>query len=172
MTDIFDIALGGHDLAAVNAKLDRILALLENPKPRPQRVVSGRGNAIAYSDGFEQIWKIYPKRAGNNVKAEAYQQFNARVRNGATVLSLKAATELYRDYCAAVGSTGSQYVMEAKRFFGVNKPYEQEWELPEVKVKGPQTDDEWIALGRKLGKEARPGESMYEFKQRLQPRSE
>jgi hypothetical protein len=142
---------------------------LENSKPRKPANVSGRGPAIEYSDEFEQIWKIYPKRVGGNVKSEAYQAFKARIRNGATSLAMKAGVERYRAYCDATGSTGTQFVKQTSVFLGPQRHWEQDWELPEVKAKGPKTDDEWLAFGKSLGKAPRPGESWHEFKQRLQP---
>lgn len=150
----------------IEIKLDRILALLE--KPKPLRTLSGRGRAIEYTDEFSQIWAMYPKRAGNNTKSEAYQAFNARLRNGATVIGMRLGVERYKAFCDATGATGSQYVLMASTFFGPQRPWEQDWSIPAPEVKTPKTDADWEELAAMKGLTARMGESWDTFKQRIQ----
>ena len=153
------------DMATMEAKLDRILALLEQPKPRV--TLSRKPKGVDYSPQFEEAWKLYPKRAGNNPKLDAYHAWNARLRDGETTFALKAGVERYRAYCAATGSTGSQFVMQAATFFGPSRPWECEWTLPEVKALEPKTNEDWSKFGREKGINARTGESWNDYKQRL-----
>lgn len=150
----------------IEAKLDRILAILE--KPRVKR--DGREfDEAKYTDDFLACWKLYPKRAGSNPKLPAYRAFNARKKAGASVKYMMQGTELYAEYCKATGILGTSFVMNAARFFGPNKEYANLWDIPPQTTQ-PRTDEEWIAYGRKMGVEARTGETMAQYKHRLQSR--
>ena len=39
-------------------------------------------------------------------------------------------TARYRRYCDAQGATGTQFVMQASRFFGASRHYAESWETP------------------------------------------
>ena len=62
------------ELQEINAKLDRILAILEKPKR-----VSGTPKARhEYDPDFERLWAIYPKRNGSNPKHKAEAAYKVR----------------------------------------------------------------------------------------------
>lgn len=82
------------------------------------------------ADLFDQAWKGYPKRAGNNPKGRAVRQWNARLRGRASAMDMLAAVRRYAAFCAATGKLGLETVMMASTFFGADKPYEQSWEIP------------------------------------------
>jgi hypothetical protein len=144
----------------IEAKLDRILALLE--KPKRER----KAKDEAYPPGFERLWSQYPKRAGRNPKDKAYKALNARLKEERHVGDIEDGLIRYAAYCKAMGKIGTEYVMQAATFFGPGKEWESDWQIPDMATQ-PRTDDEWIAYGQKQGIVARPGESMAEYKQRL-----
>lgn len=80
----------------------------------------------AYSDEFERIWSLYPKRTGDNPKKAAYQHFKARLKTD-PLHTIEAGVLRYARYCEATDKTGTEFVMQAKRFFGTSKPYLNEW---------------------------------------------
>lgn len=83
----------------------------------------------AYPDEFEQVWAIYPKRAGGNSKADACKAWSARVNSGSTTQELLDGTQRYADFVKATGKLNTEYVKQAATFFGPSKHYEEAWEV-------------------------------------------
>lgn len=150
-------------LDRIEAKLDKVLELLEGMKrPKPVR----RSVKADYDADFERLWTHYPKRAGSNPKASAYRAFCARLKEGVALEDMHKGIMQYGAFCKATGILGTGYVMQAVRFLGVNREFENGWEVPKVPA-APRTDEEWIHHGKALGMEAWPGETMHDYKQRL-----
>jgi len=82
----------------------------------------------AYSEEFERVWNLYPKRTGDNPKKPAYQCFNARLKTD-SIQNIEAGVIRYARYCDATDKVGTEYVMQAKRFFGTSKPYMNDWKV-------------------------------------------
>lgn len=78
-----------------------------------------------YTDDFETAWGYYPKRLGSNSKITAFKAFSARVAMGVSPHDLISATANYQSLCTANGNINTSYVMQAQRFYGVAKEYEQ-----------------------------------------------
>ena len=76
---------------------------------------------------FLQAWGSYPKRAGTNSKAAALRQWQARVTEGATAAELFAGTERYAKFCRVTEKWGTEYVMQAQRFYGRDRHWEETW---------------------------------------------
>ena len=81
-------------------------------------------------DPFEEAWKRYPKRAGNNPKADALKAWTARVKAGVNVAAMQSGVERYRVWCAATEKIGTELVMRGSTFFGPSNNFEQEFSLP------------------------------------------
>ena len=109
-------------LDRIEAKLDQLLARKKR-KPKP--------NKTKYSIAFEQAWKHYPKRSGNNPKNKANATFCARFqeefRNDKDSVQIQDefvnGVKRYADYCKATGKTGTEFVLQAATFFGPDKHY-------------------------------------------------
>jgi hypothetical protein len=82
------------------------------------------------TDAFARAWSRYPKRNGTNSRIDAERAWSARIREGASPASLLEGTERYRAYCDARGQTGTEFVMQASRFYGASKHYLEEWQAP------------------------------------------
>lgn len=149
-------------LETIEAKLDRILSLLDKPTCKKRETLSS-----VYSPEFEELWSIYPKRQGSNPKQSASIAVQARLRAGETFSVLREGTIAYRAYCDAKGDTGGEYVMQAVRFYGRNQEYLQDWTPPAPKAATPKTDQEWMEYGRQQGVEPRVGESYRDYFDRL-----
>lgn len=87
-------------------------------------------NRQEYAHAFEEAWELYPERAGNDPKPDAYKQWQARLRDGHTEQELLQGVRRFRAYCDAKGDTGTQFVMQARKFFGEGKPFAADWKLP------------------------------------------
>lgn len=85
---------------------------------------------LGYADGFEAVWKVYPRRAGGNSKADAGKAFSARVREGVSHDDLLAGVERYAAYIRATGKEGSEYVKLGATFFGPSQHYAESWNAP------------------------------------------
>ena len=77
-------------------------ASVEQPRKRP------------YSQEFEDVWSVYPKRRG---KEEAYAAFVARVRSGVDVATLKQAVINYANIRAG---QNPEFTVGGKRFFNAS----------------------------------------------------
>ena len=98
---------------------------------------------------FETAWKHYPKREGSNPKNKALQAWNARIAEGVTPEEIMSGLVRYIGFCDAKGQTGSPFVMQAARFFGPGREFENEWSVSDAPVRkgAPRnTDDDtsWI----------------------------
>jgi uncharacterized protein YdaU (DUF1376 family) len=104
----------------------------------------GRGNRKQEEDAedpvFVAVWQTirenYPARAGGQGWRDAYHAARARIREGAEPADLEAGTLRYKAYIEANGDEGTQWVMQARRFFGPGEHFKEEWKPP-VKRKGP-----------------------------------
>ena len=83
--------------------------------------------SLAYSDEFETIWSLYPKRAGSNPKNKAFQSFNARLKEGYTVEQMEAGVKRYAKYCDLTDKTNTEFVLQASTFFGPRAEFTTEY---------------------------------------------
>lgn len=81
----------------------------------------------AYPADFESIWQAYPKRDGSNPKKPAYGAYRQRLKEGAPHDDIAAGVQRYAAWCDATGKTGLETVMQAKRFFGPGREWENPW---------------------------------------------
>lgn len=147
-------------LRRIEDKLDRILALLERPKRAKQ------ANKAEYTSEFRLLWAMYPMRAGSNPKLAAFHALQARLKAGEAFDAIKAGVERYKAFCVATGIIGTNYVMQAARFFGPDREWGNEWVIPKSTAL-PKTEEEWYALARARNVPTKPGESWDGFKRRI-----
>lgn len=77
----------------------------------------------AWDPVFEEAWKAYPKRDGDNPKATALKAWRARVRGGVDPQRLLAATKAYAEAMRRQGNLGTRYVLHASTFYGPGDRY-------------------------------------------------
>ncbi|HDZ0460209.1 TPA: hypothetical protein RRT90_004855 [Klebsiella pneumoniae] len=92
----------------------------EGDKPDPQKI---------YPNDFEQVWSVYPRRAGGNSKSDAFKAWNARIRDGTTTEEILAGVERYAAFVKAEGILNTQYVKQAKTFFGPGMHFSEPWAI-------------------------------------------
>lgn len=79
-------------------------------------------------DEFEQAWSAYPKRHGANPKRDALHAWSARRKEGVPAQDMIDGVHRYARHLIASGKAGTEYVMQAKRFFGPNRLFGEPWE--------------------------------------------
>lgn len=82
-----------------------------------------------YDPLFLEVWEKYPKRYGNNSKTDAYSAWKARLKEGTNPVDIAMGVERYRAWCEASGKIGTELVMQAQRFFGRGKNFEEDFDL-------------------------------------------
>lgn len=101
-----------------------------------------------YPPAFEELWKLYPERAGSNPKRAAYASYSAtitryagrgisgEVPTGSGIVWsqvhawIQAGLERYVAYLQATGKTATEYVMQMSRFCGRDEPWREDWRIP------------------------------------------
>ena len=83
-----------------------------------------------YSEEFEACWQVYPKREGSNPKNRAFTGWKARLKEGVTEEEMTAGVQRYAAYVRAKGDEGTPFVMQAQRFFGASREFENAWGKP------------------------------------------
>lgn len=99
-----------------------------NSFPKPGSLERNEAGDRIYPDAFEALWSVYPERKGSNRKLAAYRKWRSTVQNGADPDQLFIATIKYREFKANEGEIGTQYVMQAKTFFGPDEHWRQAWD--------------------------------------------
>lgn len=79
---------------------------------------------------FDLAWALYPKRAGGNPKASALKAWDARVREGVAPADMLEGVKRYAKYVDQTGKAGTEYVKQARTFFGPDKHYLEDWLIP------------------------------------------
>lgn len=72
----------------------------------------------------------YPARVGSQDWRRALVAANARIREGDSWDDLLAGAKRYAAFCKATGKAGTEYVMQAARFFGPSRAYAEPWQAP------------------------------------------
>lgn len=91
-----------------------------------------------YPPEFEATWRAYPKRTGGNPKRAAFKAWRARRREGVPADALHAGVVRYAAYVDATGKAGSEYVKQARTFFGPDEHYRESWNVHQQPVSGGQ----------------------------------
>ena len=142
----------------------------EEKSVQPENLMGGKP---PYPSEFEAVWQQYPKRSGNNPKADAFKCWSARVKEGVATNTMLDGLLRYATWCQATGKVGTETVMQACRFFGKSRPYEQPFDLPVDRKPIAQwwSSDAGIqAKAAELGMVARAGESWQQLKGRINER--
>lgn len=85
-----------------------------------------------YPDDFELVWSIYPKRAGGNSKSDAFKAWNARIRDGTDAEEIYSGVERYAAFVKFEGNLNTQFVKQAKTFFGPGMHFSEPWAIQQA----------------------------------------
>ena len=99
-------------------KTDEVKPEEEVKKPEPKK--KPQDPKPKYTEGFEEFWKIYPRKVG---KGEAYKKFQARVNDGFKPEELIEAAKNYASHCSRE-RTEEKYIKQGKTFLSETLPFE------------------------------------------------
>lgn len=124
---------------------------------------------VKYTEEFLNAWIEYPKRSGSNDKRKAFRAWRTRLDEGHTADVMIHGMKRYAVYCKTTHKIGTEFVMQAGTFFGPADPphFKNEWQSPAQKQKAPHSDQECADYGAEHNSPAKPGEIMWEFKNRM-----
>lgn len=116
-------------------------------KPKAKR----EKKEVEYSPEFEEAWKIYPKKNGNKKIAAyaAWKGWIGEVRPAGDLLIVNGmyrlmidGTKRYAAYHKALG-TSERHIHQGSTFFGREKLYMQDWDIPKqhTELKKPQDEE-------------------------------
>lgn len=103
-----------------------------------------------YTEEFEALWLLYPKRDGSNPKTRAYRAYRARLGEGVDHADLVSAVKRYAAWCEAKDKVGTETVMQASRFFGPNEEWKNEW-VAVLRLTLPTDQESLWAIRRAIG---------------------
>lgn len=122
---------------------------------------------IEYSPEFLELKALCPKRLGGNPWPRAYKAYCARIKQGYEHSDIKAGLIRYATFCDKTGKTGSEYVLQAATFFGLDLWWENEYELPKRSIqdqfRGMTRDQQIKEKAKILHLEPAKGATMYEW---------
>ena len=95
---------------------------------KPQAARASR--SLDYSPEFEEFWTQYPKRHGADSKQAGWRCWQSRIRDGCGPGTMILGAQRYAAYCDAKVITGTEYVMQASRFLGRDRYFENDWRKP------------------------------------------
>lgn len=94
------------------------------------RVLKSSTPQHPYTPEFLETRKAYPKRAGGDSEADAWKQYQARLRSGEKHEAIHAGTLRYALYVRATGKEGTEYVKQMRTFLGPSRHYLEPWDIP------------------------------------------
>lgn len=156
------LTLKETQLDRIERKLDELLARKKHP---------AKAGAVTYTPEFEALWKAYPSRGpGNaNPKKNAFNAYNARLREGHSHEEMLRGTVAYRKVMEAANKINTELVMQASRFYGPNLEFKDNWQAPVQRVSIPKDNNQLQAFVDKHGlPQARPGEDFFDWRRRIE----
>lgn len=82
-----------------------------------------------YPAEFEAAWLEYPKRPGSQDKHGAHKAWSARLRDGVPADAMLDGVRRYAVFVNATGKSGTEFIKQAKTFFGPSKHFEDDWQV-------------------------------------------
>jgi hypothetical protein len=82
---------------------------------------------------FLETRKAYPKRAGGDNEADAWKQYQARIKSGEKHELIHAGTLRYAAYIRATGKERTEFVKQMCTFLGKSRHYLEAWDIPASK---------------------------------------
>lgn len=105
------------------------------------------------SDWFERIKAAYPKREGGHGWPIARAKILASIANGASYERILAGTVAYAAHCRKKGQTGTEFVQQARTFYGPGQWWDEYADMDIRTVQQVAEDTEWSRLKAKAAKE-------------------
>jgi hypothetical protein len=95
-----------------------------------------RSRSHAYGSAFEEAWRLYPGRDGDNPKFKAFRAWKARLDEGATAEEMTDGVRRYAAWVRARSQEGTRHVKHAATFFGPDCAFREKWSIATEKFNG------------------------------------
>ena len=82
-----------------------------------------------YTQDFERLWAIYPKRRPSNPKIKAFKAFAARLKQGYSYDDIKSGLDRYIACKEAENQIGTPFILQGATFLGPD-----EWFLEDLEA--------------------------------------
>lgn len=109
-----------------------------------------------YPDWFELLWSEKVPRQGRQPKKPAFNNANARLKEGHTVDEIRAGQKRYYRYCEQTGKINTELTMRASSFYGTGLEFENDWTITDKKsikrpawAKVPRDDNQLVPWAEK-----------------------
>ena len=110
---------------------DEVVKLRASKTPTPPARAAPESPEV-----FNRAWAALPRREESDSKPAAWRSFQARVKQGVNPEEMAAGAERYGAYCDATGKSGTAFVKQGKTFFGPDRWFEGEYEIPSFNGNG------------------------------------
>lgn len=124
----------------------------EKAQGKNTKILNSTNKKNICDEAFESAWKAYPKRDGSNPKAAAQKCWNARLKEKVDPQVMIEGVVRYASYCRLKEMVGTGFVMQASRFFGTNKEFENGWGMPAAIGAGAKKEWETPTRAQMLAK--------------------
>ncbi|MBU2708850.1 helix-turn-helix domain-containing protein [Zooshikella marina] len=96
-----------------------------------QKLIKKNKRRKKYSDEFEELWKLRPRRLGDDPKHKAYKAYCARRREGHTHEEILAGLIRYKKYLDFKCLINTEFTKQLATFLGPNKAFLEPWAIPQ-----------------------------------------
>lgn len=79
---------------------------------------------------FLEVKEHYPKRAGGNSWTDAFKAWKARIKEGHSMEAMFEGVVRYHAFCEATEKLNTEFVKQAKTFFGPGLHFQDQWDIP------------------------------------------
>lgn len=124
-SDSYGMLADGTKCTSEQSRAEQSITSASPPKRRS--VSRGTGESPGWLLDFKLA---YPNRAGDPAWRKAIRSANQRQAEGHTPDEFIAGAKRYAAFCDATGKVGTEYVMQASRFLGPDKPFTEPWDIP------------------------------------------
>lgn len=124
---------------------------LQLQRDKEERKTDSRRIAVATAAVFEEFWKVYPKREGDNPKKPAAKKFLALALSGVDPPAIVASAKRYAANCDKRKDTGTRYVAQAVTWLNQERFSDYGAASDETKIVKPRHGQ---VLGPEFGEKA------------------
>lgn len=117
-------------------------ATTHNDPPSDSDANTNSKKDAALDTELREVKAIYPKRSGNNPWPKARKALAVRLREGHSLQEILDGVRRYANFCQQTQKVDTEFVMQAPRFLGPDKPFLEPWDIPAKRNASGETPEE------------------------------
>ena len=126
---------GGRRSASVRADKSKGGSIGSQPKSNTSSSTASSSSTSVTTttsdEGFDDFWKAYPKRSGDNPKGTARSRWRSNRKRGVAASGMIDGAKRYARWCDATEKTGTEIVKHAATFLGQQEGWDTAWTITE-----------------------------------------